>query len=206
MAKSNVFRLLVLRAGGSAWDRDGRIVGDADLPMDQQGRDEIGGVIAGLDGEQLGSILCAPDEASRESAEMLSRATGGAKVKVVKALAEVGMGLWEGVLGVDLESKCKGAYRQWLEDPSSVRAPEGEGFSEAQDRILVGLARTLEKIKAGDEGVGIVARPLAVGIVRGWLDDRGTVELWDEAEAPVTGGEIARAALAGVHERSRAGA
>lgn len=206
MAKSNVFKLLVLRAGGSAWDRDGRIVGDADLPMDQQGRDDVGSVIAGLDGERLSAILCAPDEASRESAEMLSRATGGAKVKVVKALAEVGMGLWEGVLGTDLESKCKGAYRQWLEDPSSVRAPEGEGFSEAQDRILVGLARTLEKIKAGDEGVGIVARPLAVGIIRGWLEHRGADELWEASKAARTRGEITRAALAGIHERSRAGA
>lgn len=136
MAKSNLFKLLVLRAGGSAWDREKRIVGATDLPMDKAGQDEIAHEVEALNGLRLSVVFCAPDEASRATAEMLAEATG-AKVKTLAGLREIGMGLWEGVLGSELETRCPSSYRQWLEDPTSVRSPEGEAYADAEDRILM---------------------------------------------------------------------
>ncbi len=205
MAKSNLFRLLVLRAGGSAWDRERRIVGATDLPMDDAGRDEVGREVEAIEGQKLGVVLCAPDEASRATAAAIAEATG-AKVKALPALKEIGMGLWEGVLGADLEARCPSSYRQWLDDPTSVRSPEGEAFSDGEDRIVGALARALEKIKSPEPGVAIVARPSAAGVVRCWLQDRDSSELWEAAEPTLTRHELTRADLAGVHERSRAGA
>jgi len=207
MAKSNLIRLLVLRAGGSSWDREKRIVGATDLPMDEAGRAEIAHEVGALRvlGERLSTVLSAPDEASRATAELLAEATG-AKVKTLPALQDIGMGLWEGVLGSELDARCPSSYRQWLEDPTSVRPPQGEAYPEAEDRILGALARAIEKLRAPEPGVGVVARPLAAGVIRGWLDDSPHAELWEAASATLTRHELARAALAGVHERSRAGA
>ncbi len=205
MAKSNVFKLLVLRAGGSAWDRERRIVGATDLPMDEAGREKIDHEVGALQGQRLSVVLSAPDEASRATAAALSEATG-AKVKPVSGLAEIGMGLWEGVLGADLETRCPSSYRQWLDDPTSVRSPEGEAYGEGEDRILGSVAKALDRLKAPEDGVAVVGRTLAVGVVRCWLDDRDSSEVWEAAEPTLTRHELARAALAGVHERSRAGA
>ncbi|MFI4898625.1 MAG: histidine phosphatase family protein [Phycisphaerales bacterium JB059] len=203
MAKATAFNLLVLRAGRSSWDSDGRIVGDSDLPMCEEGRAEIVREIDELSGEGLSVILAAPDEASQQTAQLL-RNGSGVKVRTLPGLAEMSMGLWEGVLGTDLEERFPKNYRQWLVDPSSVKAPEGEAFGDAQDRVLRTLARALEKVKGETPVIGVVARPLASGIIRCFVEDRPTGDLWERSKACVSRGEITREALMGVLESSGA--
>ena len=194
---------MVLRAGPSSWEADGRIVGASDLPMTEAGRESVARLIDEMPDDKLSLILAAPDEASQQTAKLL-RNGSGVKVKTVQGLSEVDLGLWEGVLGADLEDRFPTIYKQWLEDPSSVRAPEGEAFSDAQDRVLSELARALEKVKGDTPSIGVVVRPLAAGILRCFLEHRPTGELWALSREGVTRSEISRESLMGVLERSGA--
>jgi len=203
MPKPTSFKLLVLRAGPSAWESDGRIVGASDLPMTDEGRDEIAREIDEMPDDGLSVILSAGDEASQQTAKLLRNGTG-VKVKTVRGLGEVGLGLWEGVLGADLEERFPTIYKQWLDDPSSVRAPEGEAFSDAQDRVLTELAKALEKTKGETPSIGVVVRPLVAGIIRSFLDGKAANELWDVALQRVSRSELTREALLGILERSGA--
>ncbi len=203
MPKPTTFKLLVLRAGRSAWEADGRIVGSSDLPMTEDGRDEITREIDEMPDDGLSVILAAPDEASQQTARLL-RNSSGVKVRTLGGLGEIDLGLWEGVLGTDLEERFPKNYKQWLADPSSVKAPEGESYSDAQDRVLSELARALDKIKSGAPSIGVVVRPVAAGILRCFLEHQPTSKLWELSRPGVTRGEISREALLGVLERSGA--
>lgn len=203
MPKPTSFRVMVLRAGPSAWETDGRIVGASDLPMTDEGREAIAREIDEMPDDGLSLILAASDEASQQTAKLL-RNGSGVKVKTAEGLGEIGLGLWEGVLGADLEERFPTIYKQWLEDPSSVQAPEGEAFADAQDRVLSELARALEKAKGEVPSIGVVVRPLAAGIIRCFLEHRPASELWALSREGVSRSEISREALLGVLERSGA--
>lgn len=189
MGKPSEYMIALLRAGATDWEQAGRLVGSADLPLSVAGLEEVRsgvGVIAGeISGPGLAAIIAGPSESCQASAEVLGTACGG-KIKRYKELADPGLGLWEGVLGTDLEERCPTTYRQWLEDPSSVRAPEGEALADAEHRVVTQLSKALDKIKGeGRVPVGVVVRPVAWALVRCWLDGRAFGDVWkvlDEAD------------------------
>jgi broad specificity phosphatase PhoE len=177
MAKTTEIRVLLMRTGETEWEKAGRIAGSSDVPLSDAGRAAVKTAIEGLqaEGTRLSTIYCAPDEASLATAEHLAGASGG-RVKVVDGLGEMNLGLWEGRLAQELEDKCPTAYRQWVEDPSVVRAPEGETVEEAQDRIVSALARSLDKANGG--AVAVVLRPVAMALVGCALSGVPNSDLW----------------------------
>ncbi len=194
MGKASKIRLLVARAGSTAWDDAGRVQGGSDLPLSESGRAAVVVGLTSLKATSLDVILCGPDEASQETARLLAQTakSGGAKVKIVPELAEVELGLWEGMLGEDLQERFPRACRQWQEDPASVNAPEGECLGAAAERVVRGLVEALERVKgpSGWRGTGeepavaaaVVLRPIALGIVRCWLNNVPTNRLWSEVK------------------------
>jgi len=182
MAKSTDIRLLLVRTGATEWEAAGRLCGTCDLPLSGEGRRVVKEAVAGVTGAEISVVLCGPDEASVETARALAERTG-AKVRELDDLAEVGLGLWEGMLASEVEEKYPTAYRQWKDDPASVTPPEGESLAEAEERIIGGLSRGLSKAKGA---TGVVLRPMAHALVRGRLLKVPASRVWammDESPA-----------------------
>lgn len=173
-------RLFVARCGATEWDEAGRLQGATDLPLSETGRAALDAEIAGLSkatvGAEISQVLCAADEGSEQTARLLAKRVGG-KVKVLPGVAEMNLGLWEGMLRSDFEERYPRAWRQWREDPASVVAPQGESLVEARARIIGALASQIERLKGGTASA-VVVRPIAFGLVRCWLGERPTKELW----------------------------
>jgi broad specificity phosphatase PhoE len=106
---------------------------------------------------------------------------------VLDDLAEVDLGLWEGLLSEELVDRYPKAYKAWTHDPSAVDVPEGERFEAARSRALDQLGRGLLRlaVKSDHPAVGVVVRPLMYGILRGRLLGRETNEIWTLAKDPV---------------------
>jgi phosphoserine phosphatase len=187
MAKTGQLRLLLVRSGATEWDKCGRMCGSSDLPLCEEGRAAFLAELEQLGRPGLATVLTSPDEASLVTAGLLAEATG-AKIKDYDELREVNLGLWEGRLGSDLEARCRSAYRQWVSDPTTVVPPEGETIEEAEARIVPTLAKLLGKARVGADGaVGLVMRPLALGVVKCWLEGMPTSKLWTAVhDRPVT--------------------
>ncbi len=177
MRKPNDIRLLLVRTGETEWERDGRIAGHTDVPLSEGGRRAVADIARQFQGERIGTVYCGPDEASVATADEIAAATG-ARVKSVPCLAEIDLGLWEGIRCKELEEKCPRAYRQWMDDPSVVQVPEGESVEEAQERILNGLAKVLDKAKTDQGAIAVVLRPVAMGLVGCALNGVPTKDLW----------------------------
>lgn len=177
MSQSGDVKVLLVQTGGTDWDRAGRVAGASDLPLCEAGRAEVLAASAELQGTALSTIFCATDEASVCTARLVADVTGG-KVRELDDLQEMHLGLWEGLRTCDLEDKCPTAYRQWMTDPTVVVVPEGETLDEAEARIIGGLAKALGKAKSNGAGIAVVLRPMALGLVRCWLEGVPTSELW----------------------------
>lgn len=181
MAKTRPLRVLLIRAGSTEWEVAGRLCGATDLPLCEVGRaqllDDLAAAQADAAPVELSVILAAEDDASRATAQVIADSVvPPVKVRAFEGLSEVGLGLWEGRLGRDLLERNPTAFKRWLDDPTSVDAPEGEAFAEGAERILTGLGRALEKFRDTTKPVGVVLRPLALGIVRAALAGRDTAE------------------------------
>lgn len=177
MAKVFDIGCIWIRSGATAWDTEGRVCGQAELPLCPAGRSAVLAGLGRMERLSVGMILSGPDEASLATAELVSGMTGG-KVRTVQGLQEMNLGLWEGMLGTDLQERCPRAYRQWIEDPASVTAPAGETASEAQERAVEALQGALAKVKSEGQDVAVVMRPIVLGLVKCWLSGEPISHLW----------------------------
>jgi broad specificity phosphatase PhoE len=207
MAKHEHIQVVLVRSGRTNWDESGRLSGQCDHPLTDEGR---AGVVSDLDaadpGVQLGLVLCAHDEASVGTAQILAERAGG-RVKELDGLQEMHFGLWSGLMPCDLEDKYPSAYKQWAEDPGSVNIPDGETLGEAEDRVLTALSKSLSKARDEDQPIGIVLRPVAFALVEAWLSGRKSTDLWSIVEdgPRLIRHAVPRALLKETRERSRAG-
>lgn len=173
--------IVLLRAGPTSWEREGRLCGSADLPLDADVLAAIRDAAErGLAGEKPRLLLLGPGEACQQAGEALS-ARLETKAKTVGGLGEVGLGLWEGVRSDELDERCPSAYRQWRSDPASVDAPEGENLGDAQARLVAALDQALGKKRQGR--VVVVLRSMAWGLLKLWCEQRAISELWNELDA-----------------------
>ena len=146
MAKHEHIQVVLVRSGRTNWDESGRLSGQCDHPLTDDGR---AGVVSDFDAAdppvRLGLILCSQDEASTGTAEIIAERAGG-RVKPLEGILEMHLGLWSGLLPTDLEDKYPSAYKQWAEDPGSVNIPDGETMVEAEDRLLTTLSKALGEL------------------------------------------------------------
>jgi len=185
MAKPNGYTIHLLRVGDTAWDEDSRIIGQTDLPMTQAGSDAVADAIRAFAPEYPISLILTSDEESSRWSSNLMISSPEVKFKSISSLANVGMGLWEGVLKSELHERCPSAYNQWKENPVRITPPEGESFYDAQDRLMAGILKGLSKAKGTHPSVAIVLRPWAWAIVRCWLNDQKICDIWSQLSEPI---------------------
>jgi probable phosphoglycerate mutase len=168
--------LCLVRSGETAWEAEGRVHGMTDLPMSEAGRSAVA---ASLDRALIGSMSAvhhAPDEASTETARMLSSRTR-ARLRSVKELIDPDMGLLEGLAAADFEERYPSRQRQFEADVLTLEPPEGEPIVKARARILGAVHKVMRRSRSGE--VGIVLGDYGVGFVRTWLANLPASQLRD---------------------------
>jgi broad specificity phosphatase PhoE len=186
MTKASHFTIVLLRSCSTSWDSESRLCGATDLPATDESIDELSRIlhessdIAPLRA-MMDSVLCGPSDVSMESARLLVGTTE-TKIRTIDDLAEVNLGLWEGVRREDLEERFPSVYSQWIEQPGTVAPPDGESLEEVQDRVLGVLFSRLLKLKSEHPVVGLVLRPYAWSVLKCWLDQRPLSEVWGYLE------------------------
>ena len=168
-------QIVLIRPGSTDYDLQGRIQGTLDVPLSDQGRDEVSQAIDGLRGRSLTAIYCAPCEAAQETAEIIGQALA-VKVKPLENLRNLDQGLWQGMLVDEVRVKQPKVYRQWQEHPENVCPPEGEMLAEAAERIDDAMEKLVRKHRSGNIGL-VVPEPLAT-LVAKRLSGGDVGDLW----------------------------
>lgn len=172
--------LLVIRAGSTAYDLDGRLRGTLDMPLAPAGVEQAKRIAADLSTTPPAMLFAADDGPSLETAHIIGAACG-LRPRAVADLGNLDLGLWQGLLVDEIRRKQPRLYRQWLDNPWSVVPPEGETLEDACARIDDVIGRLLRRRIPGLPAV-VVPRPLdrlVLWVVAG----RPTGDLWAEQPA-----------------------
>jgi phosphoserine phosphatase len=152
-------QIVLIRPGTSEFDEQGRIQGNLDIPLSEQGRREVETCIEGLKPLGLTAIYSSPSESAQQTADAI--ATGlGIKSKPLDPLANLDHGLWQGLQMEEVKRKQPKVFRQWQEHPEMVCPPEGEMVSDCRERAERAIVKLQKKHREGTIGI-VVPEPLA---------------------------------------------
>jgi broad specificity phosphatase PhoE len=182
-------RILTLVAcAQTTWERDGRVLGSADIPLSEDGHMEARAeaelfaselsALLGSDSPQF-TIHHPPDEGAAETAQALANAVNG-KTRAVDDLKDPHLGLLEGITAQMFADRYPKRYKQYNDDPLSLAPPEGEELAEAQARLFRAVARIMTKGRAARSAdTVVVLHQLNLGMLRCWLGCVPCTRLWE---------------------------
>ncbi|WP_308291533.1 histidine phosphatase family protein [Microbacterium sp. G2-8] len=123
--------IALVRHGETEWNREGRVQGHSDIPLNDTGRAQAQGAAEALRGGDYARIVASPLLRARETAEIIGRAIGLTAPALYDGLKERGYGEAEGMH----------AAEYWERYPGGVDVPGAETNDEVLARALDTLAR-----------------------------------------------------------------
>jgi broad specificity phosphatase PhoE len=174
-----MLRIVLIRPGSTDYDRQGRIQGTLDIPLNEEGNHEVTQVIVELRGVGI-EVLYAPScQPAQQTAETIAEQLD-VKLKRLDRMQNLDHGLWQGLPIDEVRRKQPKVYRQWQEQPGIVCPPEGEMLSHAEERVRATMAKLLKRHKQGIIGI-VVPEPLA-SLVRCFVKHEEIGDLWKAAQ------------------------
>lgn len=127
-----MIRLAFLRHGITAWNREGRIQGRTDIPLDPEGRDRLARLTLPPDWRDA-TLHASPLSRAVETARILGN---NRPVHTDPRLIEMDWGAWEGQRGHDLRADPASGYRDLEHWGWDFRPPGGESPADVRDRLI----------------------------------------------------------------------
>ena len=170
-----MIQILLVRAGSTDFDEQGRIKGTLDIPLSEAGQGQVGRLIGELHGTQIDQIYSSPCRSALQTAELLA-ADHHLKLKTLDELQNLDHGLWHGKLIDEVRVSQPKVFRQLQERPETVCPPQGEPVGSAVERVRGLISRLLRKHRSGTVAI-VVPEPCA-SFVRAVLNHAELGDLW----------------------------
>ena len=139
--------LILVRHGQTDFNRDGRVQGRGDRPLDDAGVSQARGVGEALRSPPLAGVYSSPLRRARDTAEAIATHHGIA-VQVRDALIEMDVGELDGITYEEMRAGYPELLEAWARDAGSVRLPGGETVAEVQERVWP----VVEEVRARHDG------------------------------------------------------
>jgi broad specificity phosphatase PhoE len=171
--RGSATRLLLIRHAETDESARGTCYGRLEVALSPEGRRRAEALGAALAALPLAAVYSSPLRRALDTATALA-APQGLEAVVDDGLREIDFGELEGLSYDVIRAERGELYRRWMERPTGVTFPNGEGFADLRDRVLPAVAA----IRARHEGeaVAVVAHG---GVVRVVLAD--VLELPEDA-------------------------
>jgi broad specificity phosphatase PhoE len=156
-------RLVLVRHGVTAWNREGRFQGHQDPPLNDAGREEARLVAARLaldSGLRPARLVSSTLARAMETAAIIGEACA-VPVEPDDRLIEIGAGAWEGRTHAELAVDDAATYAAW-QAGGDVRPPGGEPVDAAAARV----AEVVDSVVAAGAPLGTVAIVSHGGLLR----------------------------------------
>ena len=149
-----MLRLLLVRHGETAWNRDGRYQGQTDVPLSEMGLAQAQALAERLAREKLDAIYSSDLQRARQTAAAIAAPLGLA-VRPDRRLRELCFGQWEGLTYRQVVERYPEARAFWETHDLYVAPPGGE----SRMQMLARLQQLLADIRqeSPDQSVVLVA-------------------------------------------------
>lgn len=140
-------RVILIRSGITEWHEQNKLVGQGDLSLSAAGRAQAEHAAAALLGVRVSELLCSPLQRAVQTAELVG-ARCGLHMARDQRLSSMSRGHWQGQTFEALAQEP--LYQQFLQRPTDVRPPGGEGVEVARRRAVAAVEQALGDAAAGD--------------------------------------------------------
>jgi len=184
-------RVVLIRHGEIEKHAEKIFLGQKDVPMSDEGRDQLEHVGIEMKHFNIDSdtIYCSSLIRARESAEIVSEHLGGKKIVEVPEFMEMDLGPWDGLFISEIKEKYPEEYEARGRDLINYRiGGTAESFADLRDRVMPAFRRLVEEtegdiIIVSHSGVNRIIKCAVTGKP---LDDvakmkfgRGTYQIFD---------------------------
>ncbi|WP_334154931.1 histidine phosphatase family protein [Tepidimonas sp.] len=130
----HVTRILAIRHGETAWNRDARIQGQIDIPLNDTGHWQAERTAAALADEPIDALYSSDLSRARQTAEALARQRG-LTVQMHPGLRERHFGAFQGRTWADLEQEHPDVVHAWKKRVPDFAPPGGESLLALRARV-----------------------------------------------------------------------
>jgi broad specificity phosphatase PhoE len=191
-----VTTLLLARHGETDWNREGRLQGHADQPLNDVGREQARALARSLTGEALAAIYSSDLLRALETAEIVA-AVLGLPVVTVPELREADVGEFEGLTQAEIDTKFPDRAERVAR--LGYAFATGEGHPAVTTRLLQALTRIA--VEHEGETVLVVSHGGAIRVVLAHVEGLD-LEQHRHRIAPTVNGGVFRVRFArGAFER-----
>jgi broad specificity phosphatase PhoE len=171
--------IVVVRHGETDWNRDRRVQGQSDIPLNEVGRRQARALSTELDGRAFAAVYSSDLLRARETATILA-APRSLPVVTLAALREKHFGSWEGLTDAEVLERF----------PHAAEGPWGDGETSATMSCRV--VQAVSEIAAAHVGDGVLVvthgGPIRALLRHHGLDDGQPIENCRAIELVVQGG------------------
>ena len=144
-------RIVLVRHGQTAWNREARFRGRADLELDRVGLAQAEATARYVAVRwPVVAVYASPLRRAAQTAEAIARAQG-LDAEPSGALLDIDYGDWQGLSFDEAQGSYPDLSRAWLEAPHTVHFPSGESLGDVRSRVLAGL----DEVAARFEGQAV---------------------------------------------------
>jgi broad specificity phosphatase PhoE len=159
-------RIMLIYAGPTPWELEGRLVGNQSLPLTEEAHARIAAMVEAITEPVTAVYRAKANEACDETARIVAT-----KFKLRPRdnddLNGLNLGLWQGLTIEAVSARFPTVFAQWEKTPLSVTPPEGESLEEAIARLRAAVLGILRRNRDGS--IALPLRPVALRIVSGIL-------------------------------------
>ena len=151
-------RLVLVRHGQTDHNREGRLQGQVDIPLNENGRHQAETLARTVVASPPDVIVSSPLSRARDTAGAIARACG-LQVTTDEAFLERSFGQWEGLRGEDIRSRWPSEHADWRAH-RPITGLDIEDRPEVGERVAAACRRLLEENPEGT--VMVVAHGAAI--------------------------------------------
>jgi len=170
-------RLYLVRHGETDWNLQGRWQGQADVALNDHGRQQAQQSAVKLAAIPLEAIYSSDLSRAAETARAIGR-VNPAPLVLEPRLREIHQGEWQGLLVGEIQASYADAYQQRLPHPLMMAAPGGETTQQVRDRALAAVGDLLAAYPRGN--VAVVSHGFTLAVLLTHFRKIPFEKVWDQ--------------------------
>jgi len=137
-------KIVLLRHGQTAWNKQEIFRGQADVPLDEVGLRQAQALANALCAEPISQVFTSPLTRAVQTAEAVAESRGLVPVPVPRFI-DIDFGAWEGLAHEVVRERFPELYATWQAQPEKVTFPGGENLDAVCQRASAALTELVQQ-------------------------------------------------------------
>ena len=192
--------IYLVRHGETDWNRSGTLIGQNDISLNKNGRNQAAKVAQWLKTKGIQSIYASTLSRARETSLIISKATN-IEINLDSRLREINAGLWTGRDKEKLKKEEAAVWFSWRNGNENIKPSLAESYKDLQNRSM----RAFNEICQGMERTAVVTHHGVIRVILAQLLDVEILDIEKEYYIPPASTTIIQKSVDGTYAAKNIG-